>query len=109
MRGVALRKLISRRIRMISDKRCSSHRRTGSLRWCLQVRQRGESGSLLTVCFSVSVKGIGIVCICLFVYAMVCKDEEQRWKRRSGPCSVISFLGFLLLSELPAQKRLSYG
>lgn len=50
---------------MISDKRCSSHHGTGSLRVCLQVRKRGEGESLLSVHFSVSTKGRGIVFVCV--------------------------------------------
>ncbi len=105
MRGVALRKLISGEIRMISDEMFILPQ--NRLSACLQVRKRKESESLLSVHSGVSMKGGVIVCVCVCVCVcvqIVCKDEKQRWKERSGPCSVILFVDFL---SLRSQRRLS--
>lgn len=99
VRGVALRKPISGKIRTVSDERCSSRCRAV----CVYKWGRGKKVSLCRL----SVKARGIVCL----FVCVC-DCAQRWeagggKRRSGPCSGESFKGFLLCSGLPVQRRLS--
>lgn len=54
VRGVALRKLISEKIGIISEKRCSSNHRAGS-------------GCFLTLCFSEMQE----LWVCLFLYTIV--------------------------------------
>lgn len=85
--GVALRKLISGKTAVISDKRCSSHHRTGSLHVCLQVRKRGEGESLLSVHFSVSMKGRGIVFVCVCDCLQGWAEVEKEIK--VVPCHII--------------------
>lgn len=67
VRGVALRKPISGKIRTVSDERCSSRCRAV----CVYKWGRGKKVSLCRL----SVKARGIVC--LFVCAIVRKDEKQ--------------------------------
>lgn len=76
--GVALRKLISGKTAMISDKRCSSHHGTGSLRVCLQVRKRGEGESLLSVHFSVYEyeRPRYCVCLCMWLFARMSRGGK---------------------------------
>ena len=96
VRGVALRKPLSGKIRTVSDERCSSR--------CVCV-YRWDRGKKVSLC-RLSVKSQRY---CVFVCVCGC---AQRWeagggKRRSGPCSGESFKGFLLCSGLPVQRRLS--
>lgn len=56
-------------------------------------------------CVSVRVWKAEVLCVCLFVCVIV-KMRSWGGKRRSGPCSIVSFTGFLFFSELPVQRRL---